>query len=173
MVSRIPTAKKLDISPNNRTFNWELFKQTWLNYEIATELNEKTDQIRVATLLSIIGNDALQVYNAFVWNEHDQLTTDNIIAKFETYCKPKRNISYEQYIFMSRKQKKNESIDDFVVAIRNLVKHCNYEQLTDSLVRDAIIMGINNRKTQECLLRENKPSLDMCINIVRAAKRAR
>ena len=34
-------------------------------------------------------------------------------------------------------------------------------------------MGIHNRKTQECLLRENNPSLDVCINIVRAAERAR
>ena len=34
-------------------------------------------------------------------------------------------------------------------------------------------MGIHNRKTQECLLRENNPSLGMCINIVRAAERAR
>ena len=70
IASRISTPKNLDISPNNRTFNWESFKQTWLNYEIATELNEKTDQMIVATLLNIIGNDALQVYNAFVWNEH-------------------------------------------------------------------------------------------------------
>ena len=53
MASRIPIPKNLDISPNNRTFNWELLKQTWLNYEIATGQYEKTDQIRVATLLSI------------------------------------------------------------------------------------------------------------------------
>ena len=163
MASRIPTPKNLDNSPNNRTFNWELFKQTWLNYEIVTGLNEKTGQIRVATLLSIIGYDALQVYNAFGWNEHDQLTTDNIIAKFKNYCKPKKNHSYERCIFMSRKQKKNESIDDFVVAIRNLVKHCNYEQLTDSLVRDTIIMGIHNRKTKECLLREKNQSFIRCV----------
>ena len=52
---------------------------------------------------------------------------------------------------MSRKKKKNESIDDFVVAIRNLVKHCNYKQLTDSLVRDAIILGIHNKKNTRML----------------------
>ena len=52
---------------------------------------------------------------------------------------------------MSPNQKKNESIDIFVVAIRNLVKHCNYEQLSDSLVRDAIILGIHNKKNTRML----------------------
>ena len=59
---------------------------------------------------------------------------------------------------LSQKQKKDE-------------KNC--DSLTDSLVRDAIIMGVNNKKIQECQVRENDPSLDKCIDIVRAAERAK
>ena len=173
MAPTIPAPKYLDLSPENRGFNWDLFRQTWQNYEIASALNEKPENVRIATLLSMIGNDALQVYNAFVWQQHEDHTILNILNKFEIYCRPKRNTSYERYIFLSRKQKKDENIDDFVIVLRNLSKSCNYENLTDSVIRDAIILGINNRKTQECLLRENDPSLDTCINIVKAAERAK
>ena len=51
--------------------------------------------------------------------------------------------------------------------------NCDYGHMTDSMIRDAIIMGVNTKKTQECLLRENDPSLDCCIDIVKATERAR
>ena len=173
MANMIPVPKSLDISPGNRCINWEMFKQSWQLYEIASGIREKPEEVRVATLLSVIGSDALQIYNAFVWYQGEEMTEANVLIKFEQYFKPKKNISYERYLFMSRKQKKDENIEDFTISLRNSVKNCDYGPLTDSLVRDAIIMGVNNKKIQECLLRENDPSLDKCIDIVRAAERAK
>ena len=42
--------------------NWEFFKEPWTNYETATELDTKNEKIRVATLLAIIEEEALQTY---------------------------------------------------------------------------------------------------------------
>ena len=42
--------------------DWEFFKESWTNYEIATELDTKNENIRVATLLVTIGKEALQIY---------------------------------------------------------------------------------------------------------------
>ena len=55
----IPPPKELDLSVENRSNNWELFQQTWQNYEIASGLSEKPENVKVATLLSIIGHSAL------------------------------------------------------------------------------------------------------------------
>ena len=169
----IPVPSNLNIAVENRSCNWELFKQTWTYYEIATALTDKPENVRMATLLSIIGPEALRVFNAFTWQQNEEKTVDSILQKFESYCQPKRNVSYERFIFMSRKQKKNESFDDYIIALKNLVKSCDYEHLADSLVRDAIIMGVNDKKIQEVLLRENNPGIDKCINIARASERAR
>ena len=106
------------------------------------------------------------------WSTGEEQTVEAILAKFEAYCKPKLNISYERFVFMSGKQKKNESINDYTVTLRNLVRNCDYGELTDSLVRDAIIMGVNSKEIQEALLRENDLTLDKCVNIVRSAERA-
>ena len=172
MNSIIPVPQALNISPESRSYNWDLFQQAWNNYEIAVGLSEKSNEQRVATLLSIIGYDALQVYNAFYWNNDEQKTVESVMNKFGVYCKPKKNVTYERFTFMSRRQRPNENINDFVVALRNLSRNCEYEHLTDSVIRDAIVMGVRNKKTQESLLRENNLTMDSCINIARAAERA-
>ena len=173
MASIIPVPKALDICSDGRSSNWELFRQSWDNYELATSLIEKPEPQRVATLLSIIGYEALIVYNAFDWSHDEQKTVQNVLQRFENYCMPKKNVTYERFVFLSRKQKQNENINDYIVALRNLVRNCEYGNLTDSVVRDAIVMGTRNKKTQEILLRENNLTLDSCVNIVRAAERAK
>ena len=156
----LPIPKVLQLTPENRSTNWDLFKQRWNNnYEIATGLVNKPEEIKLATLLSTIGEEALIVYNSFNWSQDEEKTVFAVLGKFESYCKPKKNVIYEGFLFMSRKQKVGESITDYIVALRNLVKNCDYGPLTDSLVRDAIVLGVRNNKTREALLKENDLSL--------------
>ena len=158
-------------TPENRSTNWDLFKQRWNNYEITTGLMNKPEEIKLTALLSTIEEETLIVYNAFNWYQGEEKTVSAVLEKFESYCKPKKNVTYERFLFMSRKQKVGESITD-IVALRNLVKNYDYGPLTDSLVRDAIVLGVRNNKTREALLKENDLSLDTCIYIVRANERA-
>ena len=168
----IPVPQPLDVSQKQRSNSFDIFKQTWENYEVATGLREKPEPQRAATLLSIIGHEALVVYNAFAWQTSEERNVETILEKFRLYCQPKLNTSYERFVFLSRKQKINEPVDDFVVALRNLVKNCQYGSLADEMIRDAIVLGIRNKRTQERLLRENALTLDSAINIVRATERA-
>ena len=82
-MNAIPVPANLNVSVENRSCNWELFKQTWKYYEIATALIEKPENIRVATLLSIIGHEALRVYNAFTWQQNEEKTVESVLQKFE------------------------------------------------------------------------------------------
>ena len=67
----VPIPKVLQLTPENRSTNWDLFKQRWNNYEIATGLVNKPEEIKLATLLSTIGEEALIVYNAFNWSQDE------------------------------------------------------------------------------------------------------
>ena len=168
----IPIPEKLIISGANKSTNWNIFKQTWNNFEIATGLQSRPEDQRLATLLSVVGNEALVVYNAFTWQENEIKSVETVIRKFEAYCKPKRNVTYERFIFNSRKQLKNESIDEYIVTLRNLITNCEYQQLTDSLLKDAIVMGIRCNKSRELLLRESNLCLDKCIDILKSTESA-
>ena len=60
-----PPPEPLQVSIGNSSQNWKRFKQKWSNYELATGVAAKDDAIRVATILTVIGDEALDVYNAF------------------------------------------------------------------------------------------------------------
>ena len=167
----IPVPDKLQLS-GSKSLNFELFEQSWKNYELATGLKDKPEEQRLATLLSIIGNEGLVVYNAFTWSYDETRSVDSVLYKFEKYCKPKLNETYERYIFNSRKQKPTESIDEYIVELRNMIRNCNYGGLTDSLLRDALVMGIRNSRMRMSLLKETCLDLDKCIHILRATERA-
>ena len=137
----IPVPKLLNISDGDISLSWELFKQPWTNYELATVLRTVSEEQRLATLLSVIGTEAPIVYNAFTWSTEETQTVEIVLMKFEAYCKPKRNNAYERYLFMSRKQKSNEKIEDYIIALRNPIIDCKYEHLADSILRDQIIMA--------------------------------
>ena len=51
-MEKIPLPKALNLETTNKLKSWTIFKQKWKNYELATDLDEKTNEKRVATLLS-------------------------------------------------------------------------------------------------------------------------
>ena len=56
----LPPSEPLDLSSGNVSESWKKFKQKYTNYEIATGIHTKESATRVATLLTIIGNDAIE-----------------------------------------------------------------------------------------------------------------
>ena len=108
----LPPPEALDLSGGNISANWKKFKQKYTNYEIATGISSKDSATRVATLLTVIGNDAIDVFNTLTWDEEDiDKKIEKVLLKFEEHCEPKKNVSYDRYKFFSRAQESGESID--------------------------------------------------------------
>ena len=80
------------------------------------------------------------------------------------------NETYERYVFNHQDQESNESIDAYVTALRKLVKTCNYGSLTDSLIRDRMVVGINDNSACKKLLQTSKLTLGQCIDICRSSQ---
>ena len=91
----------------------------WSNYEIATGVAAKESLMRVATLLTVIGDEPVDVYNTFKWDaEGDALKIGKVLEKFEAFCNPRKNTIYERYVFFSRNQENGESIDHYVTVLK-------------------------------------------------------
>lgn len=165
--SAIPVPRPLDLS-GNLTANWKIFKRDWSNYEIASKLNVEEPEVRVATFLSCIGREAMDVYDGFIFPDEKKIDMKQILDAFEKYCIGETNESYERFIFNSRNQREGESIDKYVAELRKLAKSCNYEILEESLIRDRIIIGIKCDTTRRRLLQESKLTLGKCIDIARS-----
>ena len=110
----------------------------------ATGGDKKEENVQCSLLLPVAGEDALKVFNTFnfTWSEKNKFAL--LVQKFEEYCIPRKNVTYERHLFNTRNQGPTESIDSYVTALKNLAKSCEFGELTDSLIRDQIVCGIQS-----------------------------
>lgn len=129
----------------NISENWRKWKQKWMLYAKASGVEKKDEATQCAVLLHVIGDDALEIYDSFTFEESEQDKIAPLIAKFEAYCSPKKNLTYERYIFNTCTQS-GRPFDTFVVDLRNKAKTCEFGALQNSLIRDRIVCGIDSNR---------------------------
>ena len=83
----------LDLSNSATTAaNWRRFEKSWIHYEIATGLLEKPDQVRLATLLHVIGIAGNEKYETFTFDsDEDRDNIEVVMTKFRNECEKKTN----------------------------------------------------------------------------------
>ena len=73
----LPPPAPLEIHDRNVAEKWKKFLLVWENYALATELNKKSEPVQVATLLTLIGEEAREVYSPFnTWRIQKKNTED-------------------------------------------------------------------------------------------------
>ena len=77
------------------------------------------------------------------------MTSDVVIQKCDDYFTPKKSITYQRYRFFSYNQNDGQSIDSYATELRTRSDHCDFGDLKDSLIKDKIVIGIRDSKTQE------------------------
>ena len=138
----IPLPEKLDLSSGNQAVKWQRLSRVWSNYaQLKDPENEdRNKERRTAILLTCIGLGALGVIDAMEFDTEDQRKDTAIIR------------TKIKNVFNRRHQETNESVDAYVTALRKLAKTCNYGSLTDSLIRDRMVVGISDNSARKKLL---------------------
>ena len=104
----------LDIHDAQASEKWTRFKRALDNYALAMELNKKSEAIQVATLLTVVGEDAREVFPTFTWvTGGDEAKIELVLQKFEQYCWPRKNVLFERYCFNRRMQEEGESYEQY------------------------------------------------------------
>ena len=164
--SNLPVPSRLDMS-GNIAENWKKWKQVWDSFEIASRLNQQENKYRMATFITCIGSEALEVSNGLPFEaEEDKRVMSKVLELTERHCIGQINVIYKRYCFNNRNQESGESFDAYLTALRTLTKTCNFGPLTDELIHDRIVCGIRDTGTRKKLLQEAKLTLQRCINNV-------
>ena len=170
--SNIPTPKTLNINDKSAAVLWKAWRKTWNRFEIATGIDEASDKKRVCTLLSVIGDDAVKVYDAFQYSageNEDKL--DDVLRKFEEHCNPRQNIIFERYKFQCRNQEAGESGAQYMTELRHAADNCDFGGITtNQIIRDRFVHGLRDPKVRERLLREKDLTLERSYEMVQAAE---
>ena len=138
---------------------------------VAIGTARKEDPIRVATFVTVISDEAPDVYNALTWDSNkNKVKMDKVLEHFEQYCEPCKNTIYESYLFFPRRQESGEPIDKYATVLRNMADSCELQDLKDSLICDRIVFGIADNNVREHLLRVPDLTLNKALEIAQAAE---
>ena len=83
-------------------------------------------------------------------------------------CQGVVNVIYERYLFNTRVQQPNESVDSFYASLLSMSKTCSFDNLADSLIRDRLVVGLRDSGVRKKLLYENDLTLKRTLEIARS-----
>ena len=155
--------------------NWRKWRQRFQIYLEATEADAEDEKRQCSIFLYVIGEEALEVFNTFTFDRdadpsesRDKLST--LYDKFQKYCDPRKNITFERHKFFTRSQKPDETIDQYVTDLKLKSRTCEFGELRDSLIKDRVVCGICSDQVRERLLRDPELTLQKAIDTCRAAE---
>ena len=129
--------------------------------------------MKVPRLLSDIGPKTcatLKNLTALVLPAECDLKTlkEHLIQHF----KPQPVVIAERFKFHKRDQRPNETINEFIIELRELARSCDFGDFLDQALRDCFVCGLVNASTQRQLLSEKELSLKRALTIATAMEMA-
>ena len=121
-------------------------------------------------MLYCLGPGGLKVFNRIEKKPVGDIDVFNsALNDLTSYFAPMVCVGVDRYKFYHRKQGKDESIEDFVAALKNLALSCRFGTLHDELIRDQIVMQASNTNIQEQLWAKGEAPLQEVIDLDRRA----
>ena len=108
-----------------RPGEWTEWKKRFARYRTATKLDKEDGPVQVSTLVYALGKEAESILGSFTYNEgEDESDYDTVLAKFEAYFIPRRNVIHERACFNQRMQRPGERAETFIRALYELSENC-------------------------------------------------
>ena len=130
----------------------------------------KPPKQKIALLLPDAQYQTIEVYNTFSFTAEEEGKFESVIEKFNACCNPKKNETYERYVFHSRKQLQGEPVEQFVADLKLKAQTCQFDNLRDSMIRDRLVLGVSSQRVRKRLLRQEDLGLDKAVKICQAAE---
>ena len=96
------------------------------------------------------------------------LTTLKLWEMMEIAFIRPRNITFDRYVFFSRKQKKGETVEQFYSILKELAENCDFENHEEMIIRDIFITNMLVDDIQRELLRDTvdpERALSIAVNM--------
>ena len=97
----------------NLSKKWETWKDDFQLFVIASGITNAAQ--KRALLLHMAGKEVKEIYRSLAKSED---TYEEVIEKLDDYFKPKKNLSYERYVFKKSKQNADEDTATYITKLR-------------------------------------------------------
>ena len=162
---------------DRRTRN-EQTKTAWKNHcqritAVGILCGDKPCQIcdrKASSLMYLsLGTEGRRVFNSKKLTvNQNEISTRNLWDVLNKIFIRIHNITFDRYLFLTRKQQKGEPIEKFYGHLKELSENCDLGEKGDTIIRDVFIANMQNEDIQKELLKETvepDKALAIAINI--------
>ena len=173
-VFRTGDLPKLDLQVD-RGVDFKAWKAQWEAYSSLSGLKDQEAAKQVQALTLCFSRATLTVVDNLGLTAKQRGDATCIVEAIQQYVEGQINESVERRTFRQRTQQQGETFDDFLVALRELAKTCQFcsDKCTQKNIRDQIIEGLIDGNTVEVLLREKDLTLETTITKCRGQEAAK
>ena len=137
----------------------ETFENYTKRVKIIFQVNEIKLEKQTLVFLSLIGPELFSLASDLLSpNDIEKAKLVDIIEALNKHFKPKTHVVYERYLFYERVQGSNESIVEFVAALKKQAAKCEFGEFLPQALRDQLTRGLKNTEIQQHL--STIPDLD-------------
>ena len=135
---------------------WKDFRNELDIYFLASGQNNVEDQRKIALLLYQMGRQFTKVFeNELVLTNDERKNYQTVCDKFTAYFEPKKLTRSYVSKFQRRVQSANESVSDFITALREIAKLCDFGDKEDDLMCVQISNGVRDETLKKKLWDES------------------
>jgi len=146
--------------------NWQSWKEDFIIFMKVTGYINKPNEIRANLLKNRIGKIGIDAIQKISFDKpQDKDDMDILIAKLEEFFNPPKNEVVERFQFFTRDKKQNETIEQYINVLREKAKTCNFNDMTDSIIRDRIILITQDKILRKKFFEANNLNLQKLVAI--------
>ena len=110
-----------------------------------------------------------KVHRSFKFESSKKDKYAPLVEAFRRYYEGKENVMVIRFRFDTYKQT-NENMECFIRDLKSWIGACEYGELEDSLLRNRLICGVQDKVLRDKLLRTRNLTLEKCLNICRLSE---
>lgn len=153
-----------------KTEDWPRWKQRFERFRAVSGLHNKPATEQVNTLIYCMGEKAEDILLSLRITADQSLQYEAVKKAFEDHFIVRRNIIYDRSKFHTRKQEENEPVENFITYLHALAKYCNFGALHDEMIRDRIVVGVQDRKLSEKMQLDAKLTFESATAMARQSE---
>ncbi|KAF6016584.1 hypothetical protein EB796_025102 [Bugula neritina] len=143
-------------NPSETSRNWAKWLEQYDFYMIATEKAGKSQEIQVATLLTLLGAQGQEIFRTFSLTNAERKNIETVKKAFTDHFAPQVKMVYERFKFHSRIQRPDETFEDFLTALRTLITTCNFhDDEQDNALMDRIVAACSKKTVRDIYTNDN------------------
>lgn len=162
MAAMLPALK---LNGENPAEAWNQWINSFDIYLTATEVNKKEEKIQVAQLLHFGGADLQKIYGTLQFEGDDKNKLNKVIEKLNDHFRPRKNLTYTRYKFITKRQAEGTTLQQFVTELRKEANNCEFGDLREDLIKLMLICGTNNSEIRHRLLQEDEGDLEKYVRL--------